>query len=196
MVAGNRHKTVFIGNIAFDATEEDLRALFGSVGPVSNLRVVTDRDTGKRKGFGFVEYADVETALSAVRNLNEYDLCGRALRVNLAEQDSKGGGGGGEPGVGRKRKERATTVQLGSEPAAGHFSPPPPEVLLPPPLDPVAAYVEKLGRAQMFELAMQAKHYVATQPDDASRLFQQHPQLYGACQLIIDRLSGPHWPPL
>ena len=54
-----------------------------------NLRLVVDRDTGKRKGFGFVEYADQETALSAVRNLNELDLQGRTLRVNIAEQDTK-----------------------------------------------------------------------------------------------------------
>ena len=49
----NRTRTVFIGNISFDASEEELRALFSSVGPVLNLRLVVDRDTGKRKGFGF-----------------------------------------------------------------------------------------------------------------------------------------------
>ena len=89
MPPSNRTRTVFIGNISFDATEEELRELFSSVGPLVNLRLVVDRDTGKRKGFGFVEYGDQETAFSAVRNLNERELHGRALRVNIAEQDTK-----------------------------------------------------------------------------------------------------------
>ena len=89
MPPSNRTRTVFIGNISFESTEEELRHLFASVGPVVNLRLVVDRDTGKRKGFGFAEYADQETALSAVRNLNELDFRGRQLRVNIAEQDTK-----------------------------------------------------------------------------------------------------------
>lgn len=193
-------RTVFIGNISFDATEEDLRNLFGSVGPVVNLRLVTDRETGKRKGFGFVEYSHEETAFSAVRNLNELNFHGRALRVNLAEQDSKGNNAG-DPAASRKRKDRAPASNsaggAGDIGAGGAtFAPPPPELLARPPMDPITAYVEKLSRAQMFELAIQAKHFVATQPAEAASLFANRPQLYGACQLIIDRLAGPHWPSL
>ena len=83
--SANRHKTVFVGNISYEATEEEIRSLFQQVGLIANLRLVSDRDTGKRKGFGFIEFVDRESALSAVRNLNECDLYGRPLRVNLAE---------------------------------------------------------------------------------------------------------------
>ena len=89
MSKSNKNRTVFIGNIAFDAQEEELRQLFQQVGPISNLRIVVDRETGKRKGFGFVEYSDPETALAAVRNLDNSEVKGRTLRVNIAEQDTK-----------------------------------------------------------------------------------------------------------
>ena len=89
MSKSNKNRTVFIGNIAFDAQEEELRQLFQQVGPISNLRIVVDRETGKRKGFGFVEYSDQETALAAVRNLDNSEVKGRTLRVNIAEQDTK-----------------------------------------------------------------------------------------------------------
>lgn len=200
-MASNRTRTVFVGNISFDATEEDLRALFGSVGVVNNLRLVIDRDTGKRKGFGFVEFTDQEMAHSAVRNLNELDFHGRTLRVNLAEQDTKNP----EAAVLAKRKR---TPDGGPVPpgavgvgGAGRGGLPPPPVggeamRAPlPNLDPISAYVERLGRAQMFELALQAKHFAATQEAEAFHLFQSNPQLYSAMHLVIDRLAGPHWPP-
>ena len=197
MAGNNRMRTVFVGNISFDATEEALRALFGSVGPVQNLRLVNDRETGKRKGFGFVEFMDQETAHSAVRNLNDLDFHGRTLRVNLAEQDTKNPG---HVPVSNKRKggpEPAPGIGAGA--ARGGVPPPPPagEALRAPlpTLDPISAYVERLGRAQMFELALQAKHFAATQPTEAAQLVLSNPQLYSAIHLVIDRLAGPHWPP-
>ncbi len=84
--------TVFIGNIPYDATESSLTEIFAEVGPVLELRLVSDRDTGKLKGYGFVEYADYATAMSAVRNLNAREYNGRQLRVDHAET-MKGGGG-------------------------------------------------------------------------------------------------------
>ena len=198
----NRARTVFIGNISFDANEEELRTLFSSVGPVINLRLVVDRETGKRKGFGFAEYADQETALSAVRNLNELDLHGRALRVNIAEQDTKTSNAESAQMASRKRKAGAGGAPPwesgGGPPSATGGMPPQsalPEVHLPSTLDPVAAYVERLGRAQMFELVLQAKHFAAAQPEEAARLLISHPPAYSALQLVIDRLAGPHWPP-
>ena len=198
----NRARTVFIGNISFDAEETELRTLFSSVGPVLNLRLVVDRDTGKRKGFGFAEYADQETALSAVRNLNDLDLHGRALRVNIAEQDTKTSNAESAQMTSRKRKAGAGGAPSwesgGGPPSAPGGMPPQvalPEVHLPSTLDPVAAYVERLGRAQMFELVLQAKHFAAAQPEEAARLLISHPPAYSALQLVIDRLAGPHWPP-
>ena len=96
-------RVVFVGNIPYDATEQQLIDHFSSVGQVVNFRLVHDRDTGKPKGYGFCEYSDSETAHSAIRNLNQAEFHSRALRVDLAEDDTKamggvsgyGGGGGG-----------------------------------------------------------------------------------------------------
>ncbi|CAH1798142.1 unnamed protein product, partial [Owenia fusiformis] len=74
-------RSVFVGNISYDTTEEQLREIFSQVGPVISFRLVYDRETGKPKGYGFCEYEDVETAQSAMRNLNNFDLSGRPLRV-------------------------------------------------------------------------------------------------------------------
>ncbi|XP_073280835.1 cleavage stimulating factor 64-like isoform X1 [Primulina huaijiensis] len=83
----SQHRCVFVGNIPYDATEEQLIQLCEEVGPVVSFRLVTDRETGKPKGYGFCEYKDEETALSARRNLQGYEINGRQLRVDFAEND-------------------------------------------------------------------------------------------------------------
>ena len=183
-----------MSNISFSATEEDLRNLFAQVGQVVSLRLVSDRETGKRKGFGFVEYSDQEAALSAVRNLNELEFHGRALRVNAAEQDTKnpglGGAGTGGDAAGSRKRKGGAGADGAAMPMPGNGSAPP----MLPPLDPVSAYVERLGREHMFELALQAKNFTATQPTEAAHLFTSSPQLFSALHLVIDRLAGPHFP--
>ncbi|KAF2297501.1 hypothetical protein GH714_024491 [Hevea brasiliensis] len=76
-----------VGNIPYDATEEQLMDICREVGPVVSFRLVIDRETGKPKGYGFCEYKDEETALSARRNLQGYQINGRQLRVDFAEND-------------------------------------------------------------------------------------------------------------
>ncbi|WOL11152.1 cleavage stimulating factor 64 isoform X1 [Canna indica] len=85
--AGTQHRCVFVGNIPYDATEEQLIQICEEVGPVVSFRLVFDRETGKPKGYGFCEYKDEETALSARRNLQGYEINGRQLRVDFAEND-------------------------------------------------------------------------------------------------------------
>ena len=106
--AGNRFQTVFIGNLSYDGTEDELRSLFAQMGPISTLRVVVDRETGKRKGFAFLEFFDPDTAQRAMHELNGVDFYGRALRVSIAEQDTKHGDSSSTAGAGaaasRKRK--------------------------------------------------------------------------------------------
>lgn len=79
-----------VGNIPYDATEQQLIEVFQQVGPVVSFRLVFDRESGKPKGYGFCEYRDQETALSAMRNLNNYDFNGRPLRVDFADQGQSG----------------------------------------------------------------------------------------------------------
>ncbi|KAK9470319.1 uncharacterized protein V1510DRAFT_383521 [Dipodascopsis tothii] len=83
-------KVVFVGNIPYDQTEEQILEIFQSVGPVANSRFVFDKETRRPKGYGFVEYHDSETAASAVRNLSNYSLGNRALRVDFSHETSIG----------------------------------------------------------------------------------------------------------
>ncbi|MFQ5696698.1 MAG: RNA recognition motif domain-containing protein [Myxococcota bacterium] len=87
-------KKLYIGNIPFNTTEDDLRAVFERHGPVSSVNVIMDRETGRSRGFAFVEMADESAAAEAVRSLDGSDMGGRSLRVDEA-QDRRGGGGGG-----------------------------------------------------------------------------------------------------
>ena len=90
---------LYVGNIPFSTTEEELRGIFEQHGPVARVSVITDRETGRPRGFAFVEMQDEGAAESAMRALDGTDLGGRSLRVNEA-QDRRGGGGGG--GYGRR----------------------------------------------------------------------------------------------
>ena len=87
---------LYVGNLPFNADEQQIRDLFtGSSRTVHEVKLVTDRDTGRPRGFGFVEMASSEDADSAIRDLNGQDFGGRALTVNEARERTSGGGGGG-----------------------------------------------------------------------------------------------------
>ena len=75
---------IFVGNLAFSATEHDLRQLFEPYGVVEKINVITDRDTGRSRGFGFVEMPDSHAAQAAIQGLQGTALAGRALTVNEA----------------------------------------------------------------------------------------------------------------
>ncbi|GAB6020256.1 Cleavage stimulation factor subunit 2 [Chamberlinius hualienensis] len=84
-------RSVYVGNISYGATEDQLRDIFSEVGPVINFRLMYDRQTGRPRGYGFCEFQDAEAPLVAVRNLNGFELNGRALRVDLpASEKNKG----------------------------------------------------------------------------------------------------------
>ena len=87
-------KRLYVGNIPFSTTEEDLRDLFSKHGTVESVNVITDRETGRSRGFAFVEM-DPSAAEAAVQALNGTDMGGRSLRVNEAHERRPGGGGGG-----------------------------------------------------------------------------------------------------
>ena len=75
---------IYVSNIAFNATTEDLRQLFESYGAVDTIRIITDRDTGQSRGFGFVEMPDSDAAKAAIQNIQGKALAGRTLTVNEA----------------------------------------------------------------------------------------------------------------
>ena len=90
---------IYVGNLPYTASEEDITGLFASYGPVDRVKIITDRETGRSKGFAFVTLGDQSQIDAAVEALNGYDLQGRALRVNASEpKENKGFGGGGGGG--------------------------------------------------------------------------------------------------
>ena len=94
-------KNIFVGNLNYNSTEEAIRALFERYGTVNSARIMTDRDTGRSRGFAFVEMENEEQADQAISALNGYNMEGRALNVNEARpKPDRGFGGGGGRGFG------------------------------------------------------------------------------------------------
>jgi cold-inducible RNA-binding protein len=112
-------KTLFVGNMSFQTTERDLRALFEPFGQITRIHIVNDRDTGQPRGFAFVEMANDGEALKAMADLNKKEVDGRALKVNEAapkpERGAPRGPGGASRGYGAggsatsRRGERFST---------------------------------------------------------------------------------------
>jgi len=88
-------KSIFVGNLDFAATDSSIRSLFERYGSVERVNVVTDRDTGRSRGFAFVEMSDSSQADQAIASLNGTELNGRTLNINEARPKAPGGGGGG-----------------------------------------------------------------------------------------------------
>ncbi len=84
---------LYVGNLPFSVTEDELREVFARHGQVQSVNVIMDRDTGRARGFGFVEMGDSSAAEDAMRALDGSDLGGRSLRVNEAQERDSGGGG-------------------------------------------------------------------------------------------------------
>lgn len=163
-------RSVFVGNIPYDATEEKLKDIFAEVGPVVSFRLVYDRETGKPKGYGFCEYRDQETAMSAMRNLNGYELNNRILRVDNAANE--------------KTKEEIRNLQTSIN---GIFeSPYGPEIEPEIAPEEISKVVASLPPEQMFELAKQMKQCITTNPTEAKNMLIQNPQLcYGLLQALV-----------
>ncbi len=85
---------IYVGNVSYRMTEDELRSAFEAYGEVESARVITDRETGRSKGFAFVEMPDSEQALKAIEALNGSEIGGRQVTVNEARPRPEGGGGG------------------------------------------------------------------------------------------------------
>ena len=84
---------IYVGNLSFDASEGELRTLFGEYGEVDTVKIISDQFTGRSRGFGFVEMQNREEGLRAVKELDSRELGGRALKINEAKPKTSGGGG-------------------------------------------------------------------------------------------------------
>ncbi len=86
---------IYVGNCSYDLTDEQLRDLFATYGEVERVSIIRDRETGRSRGFAFVEMSDSAAAQAAIAGVNGTELGGRALKVNEAKPKREGGGGGG-----------------------------------------------------------------------------------------------------
>lgn len=94
-------KKLYVGNLAFGVNDTDLHELFAQAGVCESSAVITDRDTGRSRGFGFVEMGSTDEAQKAIAQFNGHDLKGRSIKVNEAKEQAKGSNGGGRGGWNR-----------------------------------------------------------------------------------------------
>ncbi|XP_075147334.1 cleavage stimulation factor subunit 2 CstF64 [Haematobia irritans] len=168
-------RSVFVGNIPYEATEEKLKEIFSEVGPVVSLKLVFDRESGKPKGFGFCEYKDQETALSAMRNLNGYEIGGRTLRVDNACTEKS-----------RMEMQQLLQGPQVENPYGDHCEPEQaPEI--------ITKTVASLPPEQMFELMKQMKLCIQNNPSEARQMLMLNPQLaYALLQaMVVMRIVDP-----
>ncbi|KAJ3036657.1 hypothetical protein HDV00_002481 [Rhizophlyctis rosea] len=200
-------RVVFVGNIPYDLTEPQLIEIFNEVGPVVSFRLLFDRDSGKPKGYGFCTFQDADTAASAVRNLNGYDVGGRQLRIDFAESDKD------ELPTERRRPEaprlrdyppatapsqtsqpvppiqQQAPQQSHQQPVQQPFQQPfqqslPQQTAVQPQVQQQQSSVEVIGKTlstyskqQMMELISSLKLTIQTNPDTVRTLLTDNPQL-------------------
>ncbi|XP_008185936.1 cleavage stimulation factor subunit 2 tau variant [Acyrthosiphon pisum] len=169
-------RSVFVGNIPYEATEEKLKDIFNEVGPVISFKLVYDRETGKPKGYGFCEYKDQETALSAMRNLNGYEIGGRTLRVDNACTE--------------KSRLEMQSLMMGMPTSESHYgdavnAEKAPEI--------INNVVSTLPPEQLYELMKQMKECIQNNPAEARNMLLQNPQLgYALLQAqVIMKIVDP-----
>ncbi|KAF5322994.1 hypothetical protein D9611_009287 [Ephemerocybe angulata] len=219
-------KVVFVGNVPYNMGEDQLIDVFKSVGQVIGFRLVFDRDTGKAKGYGFCEFSDHETALSAVRNLNQHEVGGRPLRIDLADSDPflegkttvrgelldsgypgpaepraawRTGGGGGRGGGGPDNETAFMSTLPAGKPPHGGVSV----------MDTISTTLATIAPNQLLEVLAQMKAFIITHPEQAKILLAKQPQLsYALFQaLLLHRIvpeeilfkmqsTGPPGPPM
>lgn len=182
----NQKNDIFVGNLAFNTTEEQLYAAFSELGRVINVRMVTDPETGRSKGFAFVEYEDPHAALGAIRNMNDHELNGRRLRVNFSNSshleqlagslgmDLSNAGGNNNN---QKSNSAASALSGGNKPASS------------PGTNAVAEALRAMSKAEMYDVTKKLKEIADQNPDEARRILAGHPQLPEAMLFIMSKLD-------
>ncbi len=102
---------IFVGNLSYETSQEDLEAAFNEFGAVERVNIVRDRDTGQPRGFAFVEMTNRNEASNAIAGLNGRNMNGRDLNVNEARPREERSGGGGRPGGGGRQSQRRRWLQ-------------------------------------------------------------------------------------
>ncbi|CAJ2500910.1 Uu.00g037630.m01.CDS01 [Anthostomella pinea] len=173
-------RVVFVGNIPYGLSEEQISDIFTTAGKVLNFRLVYDRETGRPKGFGFAEYPDADSAASAVRNLNDYEIMGRKLRVDYSTEGRVDGDDSNNSSSGYGQATNGASQFVPQPTTAGSLPPLPPGKELPPGVsatDAISRTLNTLPPAQLLDILSQMKQLATTDPTRATELLTQAPQL-------------------
>jgi len=188
-------RSVFVGNIPYEATEEKLKEIFSEVGTVLSFKLVYDRENGKPRGYGFCEYMNPEIALCAMRNLNGYEIGGRTLRVDSACTEKNqmmqalGGNAGAMGSTNSAQSSVAAAAGLGPNDNGPYGEAVEPEKAP----EAISKAVASLPPEQMFELMKQMKMCIQNNPQEARNMLLQNPQLaYALLQAqVVMRIVDP-----
>ncbi|KAL9538074.1 hypothetical protein MBANPS3_011216 [Mucor bainieri] len=204
--ASRGSRVVFVGNIPFELSEEQLIEVFKEVGPVASFRLLFDRETGRPKGYGFCEFLDAETAASAVRNLNDYEIGGRQLRVDYAAMDDNQGrpgghqGGGGNQNQNQNRHHNAPPPPpMAQQQQQQHMPPPQQQQQAPPPqlppqqppanmssVDEISKVLASMNSQDLFTLMSQMKQMSFERADFTREFLTSNPQVaYALFQAMV-----------
>ncbi|EYE91658.1 putative polyadenylation factor subunit CstF64 [Aspergillus ruber CBS 135680] len=180
-------KSVFLGNIPYNLTEEQVKDILSSAGTVTKFRLMMNPETGKPKGYGFADFADADAAASAVRNLNDYEIMGRKIRVDWPHNNEKDSV---PEDYSQPSQIPVQDIQMGSAPQGSAPLPPlPPGVELPPHLDcpnAISQTLSSLPPNQLLDVLAQMKSLVMADPARATELLRQAPQLaYAIFQALL-----------
>ncbi|KAF2973044.1 hypothetical protein GQX73_g568 [Xylaria multiplex] len=182
-------RVVFVGNIPYGLSEEQISDIFSTAGKVLNFRLVYDRETGRPKGFGFAEYPDADSAASAVRNLNDYEIMGRKLRVDYSTEGRVDGDDGANAPTNYGQATNGVSHPTTQSQSSGSLPPLPPGKELPPGMtatDAISRTLNTLPPSQLLDILSQMKSLATTDPARATELLTQAPQLsYAIFQALL-----------
>ncbi|KAL7464816.1 hypothetical protein ACHAXS_005141 [Conticribra weissflogii] len=181
---------VFVGNLAFSTTEEQLYTAFSEIGRIVKVRMVSDLETGKPRGFAFIEFEDPQAALSAIRNMNEYEINGRKIRVNFSNSShletlagqlgmdlSHVTGGGKDRGIeGKKDGDEKGGVAGGDVTGVSGSKA-------------VASALKSMNKGEMYDVVAKLKEIADSNAEEARKLLTQHPQLPEAILYCMSEVS-------
>ena len=164
-------RVIFIGNIPFELSEEQLIDIFKEVGPIVNFRLMFDKETGKPRGFAFCEYGDVETAGSAIRNLSGFDVGGRHLKVDYADNEMP-------PMPANPNLHISNNSAMSSNPSRQQQPVPVPHnQVFANSVDEINATLGAMSNQQLVDLIGQAKALAIANPEQARTMLQANPQM-------------------
>lgn len=179
---------IFVGNLAFSTTEEQLHQAFSEIGRLVKVRMVNDLETGKPRGFAFIEFEDPQAALSAIRNMNDYELNGRRIRVNFSNSshlEALAGKLGMDLSSKNSMKNDAKKSGPGGDETAGGSG----VSDLKKGTNAIADALLTMSKGEMYDVISQLKQLTEKDPDEARKTLCGHPQLPEAILYLMSKLN-------